>query len=315
MTWKPKSEKKFIRFVLRFKRFKAEDSIVIFSSPRGGSTWLMQSMGKTPRTIINWEPFHPDHGIIPKGENWGRFPFLPADVINDRYREVFDEMLSMKRNSLWTLEFAEGILFKTRVITKFVRANALLPWILQNFKFKSMPIYLLRHPIATCLSQLKAFGNDNPLMNSDSVHEWDTYCVFSQHQDYIRSFESKLSQRVAIWCIQNKIATESREVQRGCLWVFYEDLVQNPELEMSRILVNYGYKPEPIIKKIRFRKRSRTDFKKEFKKDPEEQLNKTFEGLDQNELREIQGIFDYFKMKIYNTQSIFPNKSILSHSN
>lgn len=49
----------FIRAVALFKRFQPEQALVIFSDPRGGSTWVSEVVNEVPRPFVYWEPLSP----------------------------------------------------------------------------------------------------------------------------------------------------------------------------------------------------------------------------------------------------------------
>lgn len=314
MPWKPKSQRRVVRFLLRFKRFRVEDSVIIFSEARGGSTWLMQLLGKLPRTIINWEPFHADRGILPTKHPWGHFLYVRPDADDQELSKLMIDTLTLRKHSLWTLNYAERALFVQTVITKFVRANALVPWILNNFSFKRKPIYLLRHPIATCKSKLRAFGEDQLTESGAFPNDWIHDPENNRHLEFYHSLESPLERKIAIWCIHNVKTLNSPEVQQKCLWVFYEDLVVDPKGEMKRILSSLGLEnSDQFLSKLKFRKRTRTDFKRDFLKDPDAQLAKTFDGLDDLMCTRIQRIFDYFDFRLYTARNVLPLKDGYEH--
>ena len=66
----------FFKIILSSKNFNVENSIIIFSEARGGSTWLMEILSTIPKTAINWEPLHVKNGVVPKKLNWGWRPYI-----------------------------------------------------------------------------------------------------------------------------------------------------------------------------------------------------------------------------------------------
>jgi len=312
--WKPKSQRRFVRFFLPLKRFRAEDGIVIFSEARGGSTWLMQLLGKLPKTIINWEPFHPDRGVLPSAHKWGHVLYVPPEEKDPGLFRLLQDIFTLRTHSLWTLNYAERIVFTRTIITKFVRANALVPWILNNFSFNRKPIYLLRHPIATCKSKLRAFGEDKLSADGKTPTGWINTPAYDKHLAYYHSVESDLERKIILWCIHNIATLNSPAVQQNCLWVFYEDLVTDPKQELKRILSNLDLlSSERFLATLKFRKRSMSDFKRDYLTDPSAQLEKTFDGLDERTLTNVQVIFDYFDFKLYNSRGILPVKETYPH--
>src|SRR4051812_49421745 len=145
--------------IIKIKNFQAEQGIIICSEPRGGSTWLMEIFAKLPGSIINWEPLHAENGVVPKEFRWGRMPNIPDNDNTEEYIQLMDDILSMRKISPWTISFCsfQKLLKSKQIITKFVRANRLIPWMTNHFNFRYKPIYLLRHPIPVCISQIKNF--------------------------------------------------------------------------------------------------------------------------------------------------------------
>ena len=151
---------KLRNFIVECKNLTLDNSIVLISAPRGGSTWLTELLAKIPGTIINWEPFHPKYGTIPKILNTGSNIYIPEDEDDIELSRIIRSQFEMKVNTPFTLRFvnAKTALKANRILTKSVRASRLLPYLVNNLKFKNPPLYLLRHPIPTSISHIKAFG-------------------------------------------------------------------------------------------------------------------------------------------------------------
>ena len=81
---------------MRFKNYKTEDSIIISSETRGGSTWLMEMLNTSPHTIINWEPLHELKGVIPIHYKWGERPFIPEDAADEKAKLLMEKVLKFK---------------------------------------------------------------------------------------------------------------------------------------------------------------------------------------------------------------------------
>lgn len=303
---------KLILIFLYLKKFRPEDSIIIFSEARGGSTWLMEILNKIPRTCINWEPLHKEKGVVSKELNWGLRPYIPKGDQNEVYHNLIKRILSFKICSKWStiyLKIKDLIKYKI-VITKFVRANLLLPYIMNNFKFHNKPILLIRHPIDVCISQIKAFDDDknNTLEIPHSINN----NRFIEHKDFIQTLETQLEYKIANWCLNNCLLLQDIETLNKVTIVFYSDLIMKPREETLRILKTLNCVNETntrkILESINFRKPSKTDFKNNLISDPEKQLNKNFEKLNNSEKDSIQNIFKNFKFKLFDAYQPFPKK-------
>ena len=305
-----------LKWILNFKQFKAEQGIVIFSEPRGGSTWLMELLSNVPKTCINWEPLHETFGVIPVELNTGNRPYIPLNDKNPVYYQWIKNILEFNVYTNWTMACLSIVkLIKSKlVITKFIRGNFLIPYILTNFDFKYPPVLLLRHPIDVCMSQLKGMNNKEEIINAEIPFEIDFFKNID-HINFLDQLTSPLERSIANWCMNNLPILNQSERLNQLIIVFYSDLLLNPETEFRKILDNLsicsGHENDRIIKSINFRKASKTDFRSELKPDPDEQLNKNFNELDEQTKKKIQRIFDEFGFTLYNAFSPLPQKEYL----
>lgn len=143
-----------VKIILRIKPFHISENIVIFSEGRGGSTWLMEILAKSTGACINWEPLHPDKGVVPKEYQFGNIPFISESDNTQSYKRLFSKIHRYKTHTPWSRRYLSlRSLVKSRhVLVKYIRANLLIPYLTQNFNFKYRPIFLVRHPIDICLS-------------------------------------------------------------------------------------------------------------------------------------------------------------------
>lgn len=299
-------------------KFKTEDSIIIFSVARGGSTWLMEILSEIPNTCVNWEPLHQNKGVIPKELNWGSIPYIPKDDNNKTYKRLINNVLSFKVHTEWSKRELKKLTLKQLfnckiVITKFVRANLLLPYIVTNFDLKIKPILLIRHPIDVCLSQIKAFDKD--FSYSKNIPNCINNERFAENMDLLEKLETKIEFRIANWCLNNCLLFQDIEALKKVTIVFYSDLLMNPEKETLKVFKSLNIVSDKDSKKIissfNFRKPSKTDFDKNLILEPIDQLNKNFNLLTKQEKDKIQNIFDHFNFKLYDAYSPYPKKNYL----
>ena len=128
-----------IYLIWKSKRFDLKESIVIFSEARGGSTWLMEILSNIPNSCLNWEPLHVAKGVVPKKFRFGSRPFLPTRDKSETYLNLFKRIISFSISTKWSRKYLSisKILSSKFVITKFTRANLLVPYIIKNLKFDS----------------------------------------------------------------------------------------------------------------------------------------------------------------------------------
>lgn len=292
----------------KLKSFSLDDSIIIVSSPRGGSTWLTETLNNIPNSVINWEPFHPKYGVIPSIYNWGSMVYLNNQDDESKYIEFVKNIFSFKFYSGFTTSFCsiQQVINARIVITKSVRTTRSLPWMVRSIKFTRKPIYLLRHPIPTSISHIKAFGerikhpsNFKPIdaHNSES---------FNEHLEYLHSLNSNLELEIAIWCINNTETLNSKESGKW-MTVFYENLLLDPKKETIKILETLNItEREEIIEQINFRKPSKTDLKNDLQNTALKQLSKWENLVSQDEKDSIQRILIHFNINAYSAFQTLP---------
>ena len=299
-----------IQFILRFKSFKTSESIIIFSEPRGGSTWLMELLAKIPNTVINFEPLHVLRGVVPNRFKWGENVFIEEENENDEYLELMSDILRLKEYSWWTIgKNSTSEVFKgKKVITKFIQGNMLLPWITNKINLKYKPIYLLRHPISCSLSRLKIWDKGQPLAKYQP-HKSLNNEGFFEHELYINSLDSKLQRNVALWCINNKYIIEHPRHNIDWIVMYYEDLVLQPLEQMEYLVkrnkMKFNFKDLAFAK---IREPSKTTLGTELKSDPKVQIEKFLTEVDKEELIKIQKILDYFSIKNYTAFDAIPKR-------
>lgn len=303
--------------LLLFKKYNLEDSIIVCGEPRSGTTWLLELLLNIPNTFTHWEPLHPETGVVPKTWNWGRRVFILKEDNTKAYFCLIRNILTLNlytKKTIWYWKQSISSLFLSKiVITKFVRANLLLPYITNNFKFKNKPILIIRHPIDSCLSIMKA-----PQFKTciGEVPDWLNNERYLKEADYLQSLNTLLEYNVAMWCINNCPLLEDKSTLSKLNIVFYSDLVLNPEKEIRIILDSLSIVKktdiENILNDMNFRKASITDFQQDFMLNPEEQLNKNIAGLTAREKKGIQQVFDHFDFKLYDAYSVLPMREMLT---
>ena len=247
--------------------------------------------------------------MVPPEFGWSKRPYLPKDFVSPAYKQTMEEILTYQRHSSWTfLRAGWTDAYRARfVITKFVRAIPLLPWLLRQFDFQHPPILLLRHPIDTCLSISKAFGTTRDDKGGLHIPE-RIQARYPHEQSFLQQLSDPLEHRVAIWCLDNLPTLNDELVQQKAVWAFYENIVLQPEAAIERLLRATGFEADSrvVLEKAAFRKPSPTDFEQQLRKTPEEQLWKNLNRLSKMEKDRIQDIFDRYGLSRYNISAPFP---------
>jgi hypothetical protein len=292
--------------VLPYRNFKVEDSIIISSETRGGSTWLMDLIYAAPGLLINWEPLHVTKGVVPEKLKWGERPFIPEDSQDQQAVQLMRQILSFKRISKNSVRYCtiNDVMKSQKVLTKMVRSNLLLPWLVRNFQFKHKPIYLLRHPIATALSQIRNIPETQMDMAPFEVPDTIYNQRYIENKTFLDNLKTPLERQVALWCLHNMDVINHPQYDKRWKVVFYEKLLLNPEEEIRRI--GREIKLDiPVDKKV-IKKPSRSDFFNEYQQDSMKQLGKWRSNISEEELEKIQGIFDRYGLTLYRAEEILP---------
>jgi hypothetical protein len=211
-------------------------NIVFTGSPRSGTTWLAEILAKSDGGYMLFEPLSlsgvkrvNDMGFdwrqhIPENSDWPEALEFFKDLNQGKYLTPW--MLShSNRNELLNARF---------FILKFVRANLLLPWYVQQIKPQRLPIYILRNPLDVVASQLnydwKNAPNTFTIPNSKYANEY--YNPFKEILDKINTTEQFLTAR---WCLDNVYLIKHPQTHKFWITCIYEQLRNNPEKELAEL--------------------------------------------------------------------------------
>lgn len=248
---KHKSARQGLRYVLtRFgvHRDCGESDILLLSSPRAGSTWLMEVIASEPGMRFVNEPLRPEY-VAKAG--------LPTqfDELAPSERKILDVPYSAEKQ--FRAQFTDPRITRlfgpydffspqfhwltTRRIIKEVHSLAIADWIdQQDLGFKI--VYLLRHPIPTALSMARR----HPLLAEANLRHK------SFRERYLTKAQVKLGwtvlqdgsefeKRILEWCLDNivpwKIVTTR---PHDWLVVTYEELLLSPDRSLRLIASRLG---------------------------------------------------------------------------
>jgi hypothetical protein len=151
-------------------------TIVVSGTPRGGTTWLAETLAQTPGYLHLFEPLDPFHLVatlkaLPESEAtrylweplnpFGAFgtPGTGAELYGASNYLLHQHI---KRTISGQFRFSQyfalrsvprQLKFVNRLVAKFIRANLLLYWMLKEFSLKGALI--IRHPCAVVASMLQ----------------------------------------------------------------------------------------------------------------------------------------------------------------
>jgi hypothetical protein len=241
---------------------------VVAGSGRSGTTWVLDVLAEANGLRPVFEPLYP--GASPIAEQYhlrylepsrnepqlqdyltrilerqetnsfSDYRIPPANLRLDREKlrntAAFMHYLSTLRKLYRRRSQFNASLRRDKAIVKFVRANWLLPWLLNHFDAKAALI--VRHPAAVADSQLRFIEHWTPGARLSRLLESEHIRGSYRHQlDRLDSGSlSTFGQLVTIWCIENAVPVKMSQ-SLGYSTVFYEDLKDDYPLSW-RLLSN-----------------------------------------------------------------------------
>lgn len=248
-----------IESALRRANFQLSDSLILSGMARGGTTWLFEILSELPGIVPNWEPLNgPNAGNLANGN--------------------LTDLLTLRERGGWQTDYIRlrHLREPRRVLTKFVRAASLLPALLDAHAFRYKPIVLLRHPIATADSYVRAWGRleKHKQWQPEPARAYNP--LFFEYETELQSYETELEFRTAVWCLHHRWLLDRPELLNRVQVVRYEELVLDPVATLRPLLTEWS--PElnqtTFLEQFDFRRASSSDFDGSLLADPERQVDK-----------------------------------------
>jgi hypothetical protein len=269
----------------------------------------MELLANYERCIVVWEPTHPFFGLNPVQFRGEPRIFEDPSNTNSLLAKHMADVLTLKKVNKWTLNYTtfKSIVYSNNTLTKFVHGTLLLPWIINNMRLDYKPIYIVRHPIAIALSQIKGGIDMKKEMMSDKVFGQLYPDSHQQYLEFIIGLTSSLEKLVAMWCLNLKYLIEHTSPSDKLIFIYYEDLLMNPLNELKKICALWRIDLDTAS--LDFRKPSKTDFHKQLKQEPIEQLSKWQHDVSETDKNKVQDVLDYFKVNLYSAGNAMPIRS------
>jgi hypothetical protein len=287
----------------RFKTFDSSEALMIFSDPRGGSTWLNEILGEIKGTTGVWEPLALTYGNRFRSIGFGWRQIIPETGQWPEAKRLFNSLLKGKLVAKDTVAKTSPLKWVRgeRLLIKFCRGNNLLFWIQANFELKYKPVYLVRHPGAVIASQLVHPGWRGREFHFE-IPDMPFNELYVEHSAFLKTFKHYYEWLAAIWCITNGELLKHRNSGKF-IFITYENMVINPEKEIGRIFTDWNISISQSVQS-RFYRASKTSSSSLVLEDNEAQLSKWMDFFSKVELERIQEILNYFKIDFYRIDNI-----------
>ena len=310
-----KSLSLMLRTVSNWHRPSGLPNVFVFTTPRSGSTWLMELIQSQPGFKCCSEPL--DLRVEGVSENLGldSWEDLYQDESWPQVKAYFEGLCSGRIKFLNQSPFIPFYRpYTKRLVAKVSHGGeAQIERLSQSCGARV--VFLLRHPIAVSLSRV-----ETPRL--EAFLRSDYRKNFSQEEqdfawDIIRS-GSDLQKGVLDWCLQN--AVPLRNLEREWIVISYEELVLAPEPILSRLttgldlespsrLYNGLSRPSETVRKS-------DQLTADVLNAPMEESKKWWlvgkwrEKVDEDSERKAMRILEYFKIDLYRFGDILPHSPL-----
>jgi hypothetical protein len=235
--------------------YDPQRTIVVSGTPRGGTTWIAETLAKAPGTLHLWEPLHPRHvaetlakapGTLHLWEPLYPLPsstlaasrsgtelyVTPTCVLYQHIKRIItgDVRLSdyLMKNGFryFASKSFRNMLFFQRFVVKLVRGNLLLYWMLKEFGLKGALI--IRHPCAVVASQMHhSDWGDARALEDIRNHRLPIYEKFDPSFAKVARSVNTTEELLALeWCIRTLVPLRQPKPHPWLLTV-YEDLIED----------------------------------------------------------------------------------------
>ena len=288
-----------LRRLVRRNDFAPREALTLFTDPRGGSTWLTEQLVQIPKTTVVWEPLHADltPGLRELEFQWRQH--IPENATWDEARDFFERILRGRVLSLQPgqVPYLDHFPGAERLIVKFCRGTALLPWFVRTFEPRFAPIHFIRHPFSVAASQLQ-FGAWDTHPETFRMPEGRFTEPFDKHADFLATLSSRAESLVARWCIVNGIALDHPARDEHWITATYEHMLLDPESTITRIFDRWGLPmPEGVLDRVREASRMTKDAT--FETSLDDQLTKWQRQFTDNQIARLTRILDHFEIEVY----------------
>lgn len=219
--------------------YNPDRTLLLSSSPRSGSTWLMNIVATLPGSCPIFEPLgSPDCPTQKEPRN--PFPTLGANEREPELARYMADVVRGARLSRWSSSHAtiSQLLFSRRYVVKCVRAARMMGWIRARFP-NNKAVILIRHPCAVVASIKK-------LPDASAWRDWfdpewrKTGTGLSGPRSPAVASAGRDETAIAAAWTRDTLALLSDTDPSDMLLMTYEQLVRSPGDALARLFDHLG---------------------------------------------------------------------------
>ncbi|GAB6099419.1 hypothetical protein JCM16358_12980 [Halanaerocella petrolearia] len=293
-----------------------EKDIFIFTSPRSGSTWLMELIVSQDNIKYIDEPLHTNRhkGFLTDIDpTWSEIygSSNREKKFLDFFSRIIKGRLSVGQQKFKHIFRGEFDYFTNRRVFKILRGKDLINEFEEEFGVKV--VYLLRHPIAVALSLVKENmeGRVRHYLNNKEYREQFLNQELIEFSNSILKNGSKFEVRILQWCIENLPPLKFSE-NKNWLIISYEELVIEEEKSLNKLYQELNLDDlDKLYKQVGRPSRTTADTKaRKFinKNDKESLIKKWKNKISDSDEEKAFAILDKFKIDIYQPDQFTINK-------
>ncbi len=211
--------------VSNIHRQGTEPNILLFATPRGGSTWVMEILASQPGVKFFDEPFNIRRTNVAHTKLFQKWEDLMPDTDSpDAIVDYMNDLAANRYPHMNPLPFRPLHRFRTdRVVFKIHELEHLVGTLAK--RCHSQVVYLLRHPVPTTLSRV-VFPRLNLFLSSPYYRRVIGDDRALREIERIVATGDRLACGIVSWCYENVVPLRHRDFDG--LFVTYEELVMNP---------------------------------------------------------------------------------------
>jgi hypothetical protein len=216
--------------------------IVISGSPRGGTTWLAETIAKAYQSErMLWEPLQ-DGNIAKDGLGLTKRPFIDEQTAAPEVESFFHSLLHAKQANAHLIRLRKypknmlTLVRNQRLFIKFVCGNGVVGYLRRRFGIPT-PLVILRHPCAVVASQLRmGQWEDHPHIDPELLKRKPELADIIDHK-------APLAERLAMTWVGDVLAAKENAADLHI--VYYEDLVLTGAEALRPAFESWGWEELP----------------------------------------------------------------------